>query len=184
MQSFLKREIGILVSFVNIFEADHWPNHRHLSSHWFPFHWNLTNLWHIFANSTVNYASKFALPITSPGNRIYFHWKRPSILKWADGIYLPNNQCFSWTIKWLIWFFFSGCRLDGFPHLFSLLKTECLKIDLVISLSRKSPPPLPQHFLNFLIHPLCFFLWHCYNSWWFWLFWIRNKRYIISLNNF
>ena len=184
MQSFLKREIGILVSFVNIFEADHWPNHRHLSSHRFPFHWNLTNLWHIFANSTVNYASKFALPITSPGNRIYFHRKRPSILKWADGIYLPNNQCFSWTIKWLIWFFFFRLQTGWFPSSFLSTKNRVLKNWSCDFFVKKKPPPLPQHFLNFLIHPLCFFLWHCYNSWWFWLFWIRNKRYIISLNNF
>ena len=122
MQIFLKREIGIFIDFINILEDEGISKQTHKNSHRFPFDWNLTYFWGFYTNGTAEYASfKSILHIRSPYSTISLNRKRPSILKWAYEIYLLT------FLSWL---------RDGFPHPFSLLKSECLRTNTLVSLSK------------------------------------------------
>ena len=82
MQNFLKREIGILINFLNIFGAEDRQKHDIGTKISIDFLSTAISHWKFFANGTEKYASfEPILHIKSPGSSISFNRKRPAVLK-------------------------------------------------------------------------------------------------------
>ena len=54
MQKLFKAEVGISINFVNICGAKDRLKHRHKNSNRYPFYWNLTDFWEVFADGAAN----------------------------------------------------------------------------------------------------------------------------------
>ena len=139
-QSFLWREIGIFINFVKILGAENRLKNGHRNSYRFTFRWSFTYFWSFLLVVLQNMRLLRLSCILSLLKEAFLLTGRDPPF-WSEhmGLICSTLSCW-WSVS--------------FPHPFFTIKTDCLKIDLLIYLPKKWP--LPQHFLCFLDHQPCF----------------------------